>query len=113
MIPAKRAQIEWRPPSGDDPGDVRVVERRFLPNGQPAWPYPGDSRWFCSEGACWDYWRAATGWKLLCLVFALHNELVVADGLDPEVVEREFLKIREYRTFKNRGLDARIFGRAS
>jgi hypothetical protein len=48
-------------------------------------------------GAAFVWRRSLSGPLAVAMVFIEFNTLVVRDGLDPQAVHREFLKIDEYR----------------
>jgi hypothetical protein len=92
------AQWEWTPNTGPwrdegKPGTIVVYKREFDLDGQPRWDLKGNRRALWNGGGrdnC-DSPKTVTG------LLAEFHALVVRDGLDPQVVHREFLKIDEFR----------------
>jgi len=99
-LPLADAQWEWTPATSDRPdaGRVAVYSRRAHLARLAATGDRGADL-LMSGGACWHdrYAPAQALWQRLALLMVDFHTLVVRDGLDPQVVHREFLKVDEYR----------------
>jgi len=98
------AQYEWNP-IGQRPryplsreGDCIVYSRtehlRCIKEG-----YRNHQPLTMSMGACVFERQNKPHWEQVALMMVDFHTMVVRDGLDPQTVHREFLKIDEYRRF--------------
>jgi hypothetical protein len=85
---AAEALIAWTPDSRD-----AVEVGPLLRAGEADWTEPYDY----TGGAAYTTRRKMTGPLATAMVFIEFHTLVVRDGLDPQAVHREFLKIDEFR----------------
>jgi hypothetical protein len=97
------AQYEWNPvwitsPDLRSPGDCIVYNRAEHVAACQAGHNPHHG-WLMSGGACCFDRQEKTYWEQVALMMVDFHTMVVRDGLDPQVVHREFLKIDEYRQF--------------
>jgi hypothetical protein len=94
---ARQCMIAWTPPDwggsryGPTAGQVEVGP----------WPVDIDRDWTdrygMTEGACMPCWLTCSREELLTRLMTLFNTLVIREELNPFVVHRAFLSIKEYR----------------
>jgi len=104
LFRAHKVTIAWTPnaePYRDDRtrGQVRVGP--LGDDGTFRWSVP----YAMTTGACWTNRDRMRGVKSVCQLLLDFNTLVVRDGIDPQAVHREFLKVAEYVAYISRDTD--------
>jgi hypothetical protein len=96
----KDAQIEWTPTDDKNhtPGVIVYSRTEHLEHVRNAGSLARE-RYAYSGGACKRDYRGLRRWQAIALMMADFHKLLVRDGLDPQEVHREFLKIDQYRQF--------------
>lgn len=92
------ALVAWTPGHldalGANPMAGKVAVGPLLQSdGERDWTEPYE----CTGGAAEMSWRELKGDEMMIAVMTLFHMLVVQEGLDPQVVHKEFLKIDVYR----------------
>jgi hypothetical protein len=84
--------IAWTPLSWPDHNTAGMVE---------VGPHPdrtgGSDKYAMTIGACWLARWTMPHWQQVALMLTDFHQIVVRDGIDPQVAHRAFLAIDEYR----------------